>query len=234
MARARGLGRHHGGRVCAVGPIARREPRAVPGGGMDRRTRQEPRRRRVQLAHGHPGDRAAGADAKHPYQQSSRARARAVRRPRGWSRSRPWGRSSAAPGARPAGAGLPTQDSSSGPTCGNCSGNPAWSDCSSEPDCDQQSSGPGCDDCAGLAWGAPVSTAGDLYAGPKGEVYRRSPAGGWEQHGGASWQPAAPAPGLDREFQARSMGEARSRGFQSAGNSRGGSSAGQGRQGGRR
>ncbi len=82
--------------------------------------------------------------------------------------------------------------------------------------------------------GAPVSPAGDLYAGPRGEVYRRSPAGGWEQHGAASWQPAAPAPGLDREFQARSMGEARSRGFQSAGNARGGSSAGHDRRGGRR
>jgi hypothetical protein len=82
--------------------------------------------------------------------------------------------------------------------------------------------------------GASVSPAGDLYAGPKGEVYRRSPVGGWEQHGAASWQPAAPAPGLDREFQARSMGEARSRGFQSAGNARGGSRAGRGRRGGGR
>jgi hypothetical protein len=76
--------------------------------------------------------------------------------------------------------------------------------------------------------------AGDLYAGPRGEVYRRSPAGGWEQHGGASWQPAAAAPALDREFQARSMGEARSQGFQSAGDARGGSRGGQGRGGGRR
>jgi len=70
--------------------------------------------------------------------------------------------------------------------------------------------------------GAPIPRAGDLYAGPRGEVYRRSPAGGWEQHGGADWHPAAPAPGLDREFQARAMGETRSRGFQSAGGASGG------------
>jgi hypothetical protein len=82
--------------------------------------------------------------------------------------------------------------------------------------------------------GAPGSGAVDLYAGPKGEVYRRSPAGGWEQHGGTAWRPAAAVPGLDREFQARSMGEARSQGFQSAGAARGGSRGGQGREGGRR
>jgi len=78
---------------------------------------------------------------------------------------------------------------------------------------------------------APVSTAGDLYAGPKGEVYRRSPAGGWEQHGGITWRPAAPAPALDREFQARSLGEARSQGFQSAGRARGSSRGEEGRSG---
>ena len=71
--------------------------------------------------------------------------------------------------------------------------------------------------------GAPNLRAGDLYAGPRGEVYRRSNAGGWEQQGGTAWRPAAPAPGLDREFQARSMGETRSRGFQSAGGASGGS-----------
>ena len=87
--------------------------------------------------------------------------------------------------------------------------------------------------------GTPGFGAGDLYAGPRGEVYRRSPAGGWQQNGGATWRPAAAAPALDREFQARSMGEARSQGFQSAGGARGGSRGGQsrggeGRGGGRR
>jgi hypothetical protein len=82
---------------------------------------------------------------------------------------------------------------------------------------------------------APVPAAGDLYAGPRGEVYRRSPAGGWEQRGGATWRPAAAAPALDREFQGRSLGQARSQGFQSAGGARSSSRGGQGRggQGGR-
>jgi hypothetical protein len=53
-------------------------------------------------------------------------------------------------------------------------------------------------------------------------VFRRSPAGGWEQHTGANWQHARAAPGLDREFQARTMGEQRSQSFRSMGGSRSG------------
>jgi hypothetical protein len=53
-------------------------------------------------------------------------------------------------------------------------------------------------------------------------VLRRSPAGGWEQHAGTNWQHAAAAPGLDRELQARTMGEQRTQGFRSIGGFHGG------------
>jgi hypothetical protein len=53
-------------------------------------------------------------------------------------------------------------------------------------------------------------------------VYRPSPAGGWEQHGGSNWQHAGAAPGLDRAVQARTMGEQRTQGFRSMGGFHGG------------
>jgi hypothetical protein len=71
-------------------------------------------------------------------------------------------------------------------------------------------------------FGGPSRGAGDLYAAPGGDVFRRSPGGGWEQHNGANWRHAGAAPGLDREFQARTMGEQRTQSFRSMGGFRGG------------
>jgi hypothetical protein len=68
----------------------------------------------------------------------------------------------------------------------------------------------------------PAHGMGDLYAAPGGDVFRRSPAGGWEQHAGGGWQHAAPSPGLDRASQARGLGEQRTQTFRSMGGFHGG------------
>jgi hypothetical protein len=72
-------------------------------------------------------------------------------------------------------------------------------------------------------FGGPARAGGDVYAAPGGDVFRRSPAGDWEQRSGSGWQhaPAAP-PALNRDFQARTMGEQRTQGFRSMGGFRGG------------
>jgi hypothetical protein len=71
-------------------------------------------------------------------------------------------------------------------------------------------------------FGGPPRAGEDIYAAPGGEVYRRSPAGDWQQRAGSNWQHAGAAPpALDRAFQARSMGEQRAQGFRAVGGFRG-------------
>ena len=75
----------------------------------------------------------------------------------------------------------------------------------------------------------------DVYAAPGGDVFRRSPAGAWEQRAGTTWQHAGSTPpSLDREFQARSMGGQRAQSFRAMSGSRGGFGGGGVRAGGRR
>lgn len=59
----------------------------------------------------------------------------------------------------------------------------------------------------------------DLYAGPRGDVYRRSPSGNWEQRTGTAWQPAAAAarPQLGHEAHARALGAQRAQDFRAMG-----------------
>ena len=80
---------------------------------------------------------------------------------------------------------------------------------------------------------------GDLYAGPRGQVMRRAPTGGWDQHAGDGWQHVGAAPQLDREAQARAEGAQRSGAVRSAlgaarGGFGGGDRAGGGTRAGRR
>ena len=75
----------------------------------------------------------------------------------------------------------------------------------------------------------------DVYAAPGGDVYRRSPAGAWEQRAGPTWQRAGSTPpSLDRESQARGMGAQRAEGFRGMSGGRGGFGGGGVRAGGRR
>jgi hypothetical protein len=71
-------------------------------------------------------------------------------------------------------------------------------------------------------FGGFTGAGGDIYAGSGGQVYRRSSTGGWEQHAGNNWQHAGAQPSLNREVQARAMGEQRTQGFRSMGGFHGG------------
>jgi hypothetical protein len=81
--------------------------------------------------------------------------------------------------------------------------------------------------------------ADDVYAGPRGDIFRRTIDGKWQERDGRTWKPAIPAPsvtpvtppgaarppvapprgGLERDFSARQRGETRARemGFGSRG-----------------
>ena len=84
-------------------------------------------------------------------------------------------------------------------------------------------------------FGGPPRAGDDIYAAPGGQVYRRSPAGDWQQRAGSNWQHAGAAPpALDRAFQARTMGEQRAQGFRAVGGARGGVGGGMRVGGGRR
>ena len=91
-----------------------------------------------------------------------------------------------------------------------------------------QRAGPGAPQRVGP--GAPQRGRNEVFASPGGQVFRGSPARGFEQRVGGSWQHAAAAPGVDREFQARTMGEQRTQGFRAVGGLQGGVGGMGGRQ----
>jgi hypothetical protein len=68
----------------------------------------------------------------------------------------------------------------------------------------------------------PARGGNEVFASPRGQVFRGSPAGGFEQRVGSGWQRAGAAPDLNREFQARTTGEQRTQGFRAIGGFRGG------------
>ena len=72
----------------------------------------------------------------------------------------------------------------------------------------------------------PARGGNEIFASPRGQVFRGSPAQGFDQRAGGNWQHAGAAPGLDREFQARTMGEQRSQGFRAMGGFHGGMGGG--------
>jgi hypothetical protein len=78
--------------------------------------------------------------------------------------------------------------------------------------------------------GGQTRPGGDIYAGSGGQVYRRSSVGGWQQQAGSNWQRAGAEPGLNREAQARAMGEQRTQGFRAVGGLQGGVGGMGGRQ----
>ncbi|HEV2084277.1 MAG TPA: hypothetical protein VGR09_04295, partial [Gemmatimonadales bacterium] len=78
--------------------------------------------------------------------------------------------------------------------------------------------------------GGQTRPGGDIYAGSGGQVYRRSSVGGWQQQAGSNWQRAGAEPGLNREAQARALGEQRTQSFRAMGGLQGGSGGMGGRQ----
>jgi hypothetical protein len=75
-------------------------------------------------------------------------------------------------------------------------------------------------------FGGPARGGNDVFASPGGQVFRGSPAGGWEQRTSNGWQRAvaAPRPMLDHEAQARTTGAQRTETFRAMGGFRGGES----------
>jgi hypothetical protein len=80
---------------------------------------------------------------------------------------------------------------------------------------------------------APASS--EVFASPSGQVFRGSPAAGFQQRMGSGWQPAGAASNgaLNRAFGARVLGAQRATGFGAMGGFHGGGAAGGGAHGGR-
>jgi hypothetical protein len=75
-----------------------------------------------------------------------------------------------------------------------------------------------------VRFGGPTRESNDVFASPGGQVYRGSPAQGFEQRVGNGWQraAAAPRPMLDHESQARTTGAQRTETFRAVGGFHGG------------